>query len=124
MYSYQLAVVLDDAYSGVTDVVRGADLLDSTARQVHLHQQLGLDPPRYTHVPVVAGADGEKLSKQTLAPAVATDSGALWQAAAFLGHTPPDPLRGAPPRELLSWIVKNWELAQVPQVKIAVHSFD
>jgi glutamyl-Q tRNA(Asp) synthetase len=124
VYSYQLAVVLDDAFSGVSDVVRGADLLSSAARQVSLHRLLGLTPPRYAHVPVVAGEDGEKLSKQTLAPAVATDSGALWNAAAFLGHTPPREFRGAPPRELLAWVVKTWDLAKVPQLKIATHSFD
>jgi glutamyl-Q tRNA(Asp) synthetase len=124
VYSYQLAVVLDDAHTGVTHVVRGADLLDSTARQIHLHHQLGLVSPAYAHVPVAAGPDGNKLSKQTLAPAVATDSGALWHAAAFLGHTPPRDLKGAPPRELLRWVVTNWDVAKVPQVKVATHSFD
>ena len=87
LWAYQLAVVVDDAYQGVTDVVRGADLRDSTARQVHLQRLLGLPTPRYLHVPVVLDAHGEKLSKQTGAAAVDPRRGvqALDTALAFLG---------------------------------------
>lgn len=70
LWAYQLAVVIDDAAQGVTDVVRGADLRDSTARQIHLQQLLGLPTPRYLHLPVVTDAHGEKLSKQTGATAI------------------------------------------------------
>jgi glutamyl-Q tRNA(Asp) synthetase len=63
-WAYQLAVVVDDAAQGVTDIVRGADLIDSTARQIYLQRLLGAPTPRYMHVPLLAGGDGEKLSKQ------------------------------------------------------------
>jgi glutamyl-Q tRNA(Asp) synthetase len=73
LWSYQLAVVVDDARQGVTDVVRGADLLDNTPRQILLQRLLGLPTPRYLHVPVVTGPSGEKLSKQTGAAALDLD---------------------------------------------------
>lgn len=90
LWAYQLAVVVDDAAQGITDVVRGADLADNTPRQVLLQRRLGLPTPRYLHVPLVLGADGRKLSKQHGATAVdaATPEAALQalrQAAAHLG---------------------------------------
>ena len=89
-WAYQLAVVVDDAEQGVTDVVRGTDLIDSTARQIYLQRLLGVPTPRYLHVPVVRNAQGEKLSKQTGAVAVTPGDapaalGVLQQAASFLG---------------------------------------
>lgn len=81
LFAYQLAVVVDDALQGVTDVVRGADLLWSTPRQIALARALGFRAPRYLHFPVVTNAEGEKLSKQTGAEAI--DPG---EAVALLGH--------------------------------------
>lgn len=121
--AYQLAVVVDDAEQGITDVVRGADLLASTPRQIHLQRLLGLPAPRYAHLPVAVDAAGEKLSKQThAAPVDASAPGAaLARALAFLGHRPPRALAAAPPAELLAWASGAWSIERVPaQRTIAV----
>ncbi len=112
LFAYQLAVVVDDADLGVTDIVRGADLLDSTPRQIALQRALGLATPRYLHFPV-ATRGGEKLSKQTLAPAVdpATGSRVLRAALAFLGQPVPPP---APAAEILAEASRGWDPARIP----------
>jgi glutamyl-Q tRNA(Asp) synthetase len=86
-FAYQLAVVVDDADQGISHVVRGADLLDNTARQIWLQQSLQLSTPQYLHAPLLLGANGEKLSKQNGAQAIDTSDplSALNQAAATLG---------------------------------------
>lgn len=119
--AYQLAVVADDAAFGITDIVRGADLLDSTFRQVFLQRTLGLRTPSYLHVPTATNARGEKLSKQTLAaPVDGPNPGpALWLALRFLGQQPPPELRRAPPRELLAWAVQHWRAGSIPRVQSA-----
>jgi len=88
-FAYQLAVVVDDAAQGITDVVRGQDLADNTARQILLQRALRLPTPRYLHTPLVMGPNGEKLSKQNGAQTLATDHplASLNQAAAVLGLT-------------------------------------
>jgi glutamyl-Q tRNA(Asp) synthetase len=114
-FAYQLAVVVDDAEQGITDVVRGADLLDSTPRQIHIQQKLGLPILRYGHLPLVVNAAGEKLSKQTLAPALQTGNpvNQLCDALAFLKLPLPDGLRGAPLPEVWRWAVGAWSIASL-----------
>ncbi len=89
-FAYQLAVVVDDAAQGITDVVRGADLLDSTPRQIHLQRLLSYPTPNYTHIPVVLAPDGQKLSKQNGATALdrSRASELLREAREFLGQKP------------------------------------
>lgn len=118
-YAYQLAVVVDDALQGVNAVVRGADLLDSTPRQIWLQQRLGATPPSYAHLPVATNAAGEKLSKQTLAAAVdpARGSAALIAVLEFLGHKAPPELRGAPLADFWRWAVSAWAIGKVPSVR-------
>jgi glutamyl-Q tRNA(Asp) synthetase len=116
LFAYQLAVVVDDAFQGITHIVRGADLLWNTPRQIHLQSLLGLSTPAYAHVPLVTNAAGQKLSKQTLAPSLpGTGRGAvLAQALAVLGHPPPPGLNEAAPAALLAWAVTHWQIGNVP----------
>jgi glutamyl-Q tRNA(Asp) synthetase len=116
-YTYQLAVVVDDADQGVTDVVRGEDLADNTARQIALQQALGLPRPRYLHTPLVLAADGQKLSKQTGAAALDLREplGALRAAAAVLG-LPPDDTDPAGAPTLGAWLaraVARWQASSM-----------
>jgi glutamyl-Q tRNA(Asp) synthetase len=121
IHAYQLAVVVDDAAQGISDVVRGADLLRSTARQIVLGQLLGLPLLRYAHLPLLRNAAGEKLSKQTLAPALDDTRAAdnLFQVLQWLGQQPPAALHGATPAELLAWAVAHWRLPAVPRTLAA-----
>lgn len=114
--AYQLAVVADDIAQGVTDVVRGADLLDSTPRQLWLYQLLEQPAPSYLHVPLIMRPDGEKLSKRLgSAPLEPKQAAAtLWRALAALRQSPPGRLRGAGIRDLLAWAVKNWRVESIP----------
>ncbi len=122
VYAYQLAVVVDDAEQGITDVVRGADLLGSTPRQVYLQGLLGLPRPRYAHLPVAVDATGEKLSKQThAAPLDASRPlSALVAALDFLGQDPPRELARGTLKELRDWALKNWSLDRVPRASSAL----
>lgn len=115
-FAYQLAVVVDDAEQGVTDVVRGADLIDSTPRQIYLQERLALPVPNYAHLPVAVNAAGEKLSKQTLAPPVVAGSPAMVSALEFLGQRPPPELVRADLPEVWDWAFAHWSLARVPRL--------
>jgi glutamyl-Q tRNA(Asp) synthetase len=117
LYSYQLAVVVDDAAQDITDIVRGADLLDSTPRQIWLQQQLGYPTPRYAHLPAAVNVVGEKLSKQTLAPAVDAETPVplLNDALEFLGQ--PRIADCAPQDIAAFWprAIAGWRLDRVPR---------
>lgn len=115
--AYQLAVVADDAALGVTEVVRGADLLDNTARQVWLQQCLGLPTPDYLHLPLIRGSNGRKLSKQNFAQPLDASRAArnLHEALTMLGQCPPADLANAPAATLLSWATAHWSVASIPR---------
>lgn len=115
IFAYQLAVVVDDADQGMTDIVRGADLLDSTPRQLLLQRALGLPEPRYAHLPVAANAAGEKLSKQTKARSLEglRPEAALARALVFLGQAPPP--EGANLGETWAWAIARWRMDQIPR---------
>jgi glutamyl-Q tRNA(Asp) synthetase len=117
LFAYQLAVVVDDAAAGVNQVVRGADLLSSTPRQIFLHACLGTPVPAYIHLPLVIGHDGKKISKRNDPDRPETPRGGtqmIAQALHFLGQKVPGSLLGAPPKELLSWAVQYFDQAAIP----------
>lgn len=117
LFAYQLAVAVDDDFQAISDIVRGADLLASTPRQIWLQRCLGFQQPRYAHLPVVSNAAGEKLSKQTLAPALnpAAAPQILCDALRFLGQEVPDQLQIAPVREIWQWAHEHWRFSAIPQ---------
>jgi glutamyl-Q tRNA(Asp) synthetase len=111
--AYQLAVVVDDAHQGITEVVRGADLLDSTPRQIALQRGLGLPSPRYCHLPMAVLPDGSKLSKRLRSDPVRTQrpEEAIQQVLGFLGHQPP---AGLSLEGLWAWSCTHWDPGRVP----------
>jgi len=115
LFSYQLAVVVDDALQGVTHVVRGADLLNSTTRQIYLQQLLGYPTPVYAHSPLVLNADGQKLSKQTLATALPEDNvvATLVAALSFLKQTLPADVQSFAVADLWQWAIAHWQLPKI-----------
>uniref|UniRef100_A0A486XTJ1 Glutamyl-Q tRNA(Asp) synthetase n=1 Tax=Rheinheimera sp. BAL341 TaxID=1708203 RepID=A0A486XTJ1_9GAMM len=117
LFAYQLVVAVDDIDQGITEVIRGADLLQMTPRQQALCRLLGAEPPRYGHLPLAVVKPGFKLSKQNHAAAISqwpvTD--VMAQVLAFLGHPLPPQLLRAGVNEQLSWASAHWQLAKVPQ---------
>lgn len=111
LHAYQLAVVVDDAWQGISDVVRGSDLLSSTPRQVLLQRLLGLPTPAYLHLPLAVDDRGRKLSKSEDAPAVqaAAPGAAIVAALEFLRQGPPRELANAGGAEALGWGVRHWQ---------------
>lgn len=116
LFSYQLAVVVDDYYQGITQVIRGADLLSSTPRQIYLAQQLGYPSPQYGHLPVAIDDYRVKLSKRTHAQPIdsARPNEVLLKALRFLGQQPPGELMHAPLTILWTWAIEHWDPIKVP----------
>ncbi len=119
--AYHLAVVVDDAEQRVSEVVRGADLIESTPRQILIQRALGLPTPKYAHLPVAVDAGRRKLSKQSLARPVASEppGTVLVDALEFLGQRPPRDLARAPAAEIIAWGVECWDRARVPRRRTA-----
>lgn len=115
-YAYQLAVVVDDIDQGITHVVRGSDLLDMTAQQQQIFRALGAEPPHWLHIPVIVNEQGQKLSKQTHAPALDDDHPArnLFLALQALGQQPEPTLARATVEEVLSWAEAHWQRSAIP----------
>ena len=116
LYAYHLAVVIDDASQGISENIRGADLLPSTSAQRYLQQILDIEPPLYGHIPVAVNARGEKLSKQTGAAPITTSDPerTLVKALQDLGQTPPGDLDTSSVSDILRWGQQNWSLAKIP----------
>lgn len=116
-YAYQLAVVIDDIDQGITDVVRGSDLLETTPAQLVLYEYLQATSPAYLHIPVILNKAGQKLSKQNHAPALDDHQPArnLFAALTALGQQPPPLLLNATIREVLQWAVEHWNRESLPR---------
>lgn len=126
LFAYQLVVVVDDIDQGVTEVIRGADLLPMTPRQQALFSLLGAVEPGYGHLPLAVLEPGFKLSKQNHAAAISQwpKAQVMREVLRFLGHPPPAELEQAPVTEQLSWAISNWQLAKVPlQMEISNTEF-
>jgi glutamyl-Q tRNA(Asp) synthetase len=117
LYAYQLAVVVDDALQGITEVVRGADLLESTARQIYLQRALGYATPAYLHLPVAMDEHGAKLGKSTGAAVIDVKQPAavMSRVLAFLGQNPPVELANETLDNVWRWAIEHWDIRKIPQ---------
>jgi len=126
LFAYQLAVVVDDANQGITNIVRGYDLLDSTPRQIYLQKILQLPEPQYAHIPILVDTRGDKLSKQSHADSIDLKLGSqlMRESLRFLGQYPDPELHQAPAPEQLQWAVSNWDIQSVPKLATIAESLD
>lgn len=124
LYAYHLASVVDDIKMGITEIVRGADLLSPSACQVALFQALNGTIPRFVHIPVIASRPGKKLSKQNHARALDNKqaSGNLLQALSLLNMPVEESLQHAKPLEILHWATEHWQLSAIPRLQERVIS--
>lgn len=125
LFAYQLAVVVDDAIQNITEIVRGADMLDCTPRQIYLQQQLNYRTPDYCHLPLAIDATGNKISKSEGAAKVDVrqKEKLLVKTLAFLGQKPPGDLSLSSSNDIWQWAIKHWQVEQIPQQqKIQIHA--
>lgn len=117
LFAYQLAVVVDDIYQGISHVIRGCDLLEPTARQLSFYHILQHKAPKFGHFPIAVTQPGFKLSKQNNAPAIDKSNPlpSLFAALTFLGQQPPNELQHTSVTELLTWAISHWSITQVPK---------
>nr|WP_085299437.1 tRNA glutamyl-Q(34) synthetase GluQRS [Cognaticolwellia mytili] len=117
LFAYQLAVVVDDIYQGISHIIRGCDLLEPTARQLSFYQILNHPAPTFGHFPLAITDEGYKLSKQNNAPAIDAKNPipSLIAALSFLGQQPPTELNYASVDELLTWAISHWSINNVPK---------
>ncbi|MTI13631.1 tRNA glutamyl-Q(34) synthetase GluQRS [Sansalvadorimonas verongulae] len=128
LFAYQLAVTVDDEYQGVTDIVRGIDLIDSTPRQITLQKALGFPPPRYAHLPVITNEFGDKLSKQNKAAALPLENPQpiLFKAMTAIGLPVDTHVRDASHADMLQWAIKHWKINRlqnqeaIPEAQLSV----
>lgn len=118
LFAYQLAVVVDDEYQGITDIVRGFDLLESTPRQIYLQRVLHYHTPRYSHIPIITDSSGAKLSKQNFAAPIASSQSLplIHAALRLLGQAPPALSDFTDNADLLRWAVMHWDIQAVPKL--------
>lgn len=123
LIAYQLAVVVDDELQGVTEIVRGIDIIDSTPRQIWLQRLLGYGTPDYVHIPVITHPNGDKLSKLTGAPGIGLDNAAvtLVRALSVLQQNPPPNLHSDGLSNIWHWATENWQLAPLQGLKAICH---
>jgi len=123
LFAYQLAVVIDDVFQGITDVIRGCDLLESTVRQLSLFQILNKATPRFGHIPLAVTTQGYKLSKQNNAPAINLKQPqmSLIKALVFLGQQPPKELSACSTKDIILWATQHWQRDLIPkQTEISI----
>jgi glutamyl-Q tRNA(Asp) synthetase len=118
LISYQLAVVIDDHLQGITEIIRGADLIDSTPRQILLQQCLGYKTPTYGHIPVARNNLGQKLSKQHHAKQLpqSNEHEQLWLALDWLQQCPPKELRDSCVDDIINWGISHWDIKKIPKI--------
>ena len=119
LFAYHLAVTVDDAEQDINEIVRGADLLDSTPRHIYIQKLLGFSTPNYLHLPVAINEDGSKVSKQSHAAAIdlTNPSKIIFEALLFLAQSPPPEAIDSDLESLLNWSIKNWNIKAIPKQK-------